>query len=158
MAITTFAVTASLLRDTHFPHLGAFSALSIPAVDVVTSIIERKAARLAGRLNKEGLTAAALVAGSAPYLIAQDLLLLESALDVAQRMPGFSAEALKALQGELASRYKELDEDSWQALGAGQPAELPDGPDHHIDSHQLGLEDERDISPVADKLRASDLL
>lgn len=158
MAVTTFAVTATMLQQTHFPHLSAFSAMSVPTSDVVAAIIERKAARLAGRLLKEGLTASTFQSGTEPYLQAQDLLLLEAAIDVAQRMPGFSPEALKSMQAELAGRYKELDEDSWVAFGAAQPAELPDGPEHHIDTHHLATEDETDISPVADKLRASDLL
>lgn len=158
MAVSTFGVTAAMLRETHFGHLSDFSTVSTPTATVVTSVIERKAARLEGRLRKEGISTADLAAGTSPYLIAQELLLLEAATEVAGMITGGSPELSKSWASRLKDRYEELDEEGWTAVGAVEPDDDPAGPNNHIDAHNLELEDEADISPLTHKLRSSDLL
>lgn len=154
-----FGVTAALLRATYFSHLSDFSDYSTPTGAVVTAEIERKAARLHGRLRKEEIDGTTVTdAASVPYLIAQDLLLLESAIGVHGLMTGVAPELLKAWELRLTRRYTELDAESWVSFGTAEPAEEPDGPTSHIDAHGLELEAEEDISPVTHKLRAGDLL
>lgn len=154
-----FGVTAAMLRRTYFAHLSDFSVDSVPTAAAVSEEIARKAARLYGRLAKEAIDASLLTdAASVPYLICQDLLLLEAAISVHGLLSGQAPELLKAWEERLSRRYRELEAEGYSSLGSPAPAQEPDGPDTHIDGHGLELEDEADISPVTHKLRASDLL
>lgn len=159
MAVNVFGVTHQMLRATYFAHLGDFSAYSTPTDTVVTQEVARKAAYLEGRLRKEAIDAASVTdSSSSAYLICQELLLLAAAIGLSGLMTGQSPEWLRALELRLERRYRELDDDGWTALGTPQPQEEPDGPNTHIDAHNLELEDEADISPLTHKLRARDML
>ncbi len=136
MAINTYGVTPALVRSTFFGHLGgAFTDATVPTLETVQAEINRKAARLSGILQKEGVDANAVTdTASAPYLMSQDLLLLDVAIGCYSPLPG-SAEMVTVLEKRLQARHKELDENGWASLGAAQPEEEPEGPSSHLDGY-----------------------
>lgn len=129
-----FGVTPGLVRSTYFGHLGGdFGPETVPALSVVQQEIERKAARLEGRLLQEGVEGAALTnTTSTAYLVAQDLLLLDVAITVLGGMPG-AADMVAVLERRLSNRYKDLETEGWQSLGATEPEADPQGIFSHLD-------------------------
>ncbi len=134
--MNAFGVTPALIRSKYFPHLGgAFTDATVPTLETVQAEIGRKAARLSGILQKEGVDASAVTdAASAAYLMAQDLLLLDVAIGCLEAVPG-SAELIAVLEKRLQARHRELDENGWASLGAAEPEEEPEGPSSHLDGH-----------------------
>src|SRR5690349_6750663 len=160
----TFGVTTSLLQQTHFPHNGAFTPYGTPSSTVVAAIIARKAARVAGRLQKEGIEPAVVAQDpeSNAYLLAQELVLREARIDVAPLVSGITSEDIAVAKSDLRALYEELDDNGWTALGTAEPTDdgsAPvDGPQSHLDNADVEVEESDDVSSVVHKLRARDHL
>lgn len=156
----TFGVTDTLLQRTHFAQAGAFTSYSTPSDEVVAAVIQRKSARLAAKLLKEGIDATSITdEDSNAYLLGQEIVLLESAVEVMEMMTGQTPEIVRLQEQKLKGIYDELEEEGWLAMGAPDTDATPlvSGPHSHLDSG-IETEDLADVSSVLHKLRARDQL
>lgn len=162
MPVSTFGVTADTVRRHRFPHLDAFSANTAPSLSTVTEAVERAAARLAGKLLLEAITASAITdATSSAYLWCQETLELMAAIRVSEAMTHRDSELLRVWRTEVEARFKELDEGGADALGGGATstsASDPDGPTSHITQNNLTTDAAADMSTTVPRLRRDDLL
>ena len=165
MAVTTFGVTAAVVRADYFPHLSDFSTDSNPTLATVSRIIDQKAATLEGRLKQESITASAItVATDAAYLWCQATLTLMAAIRSMEAAAQQDPAILKAWRAELVERWTELDDKGYLALGLGTgvgapSGNRPNGPTHHITSLGISTADvATDASSIDAPFRRDDKL
>lgn len=123
MALNTFGVTPTQVRDHHVPGVSDFSASSNPKAATVTTMIAAEAAELAGRLKSEGLDASGINAVDHPaaYAWCADTIRMGAAVRAMRAMAGQNPAVVQALASEVNERYEELDRENL-ALLADAPA------------------------------------
>lgn len=165
MALSLFGVTATTVKEDHFPMFDAFSATSNPTSTVVGRFIDEKAGELAGKLLLKNISAAAvhaLGAGEPAYVWCRETLTIMVAVRVLAVATQQYPELAKELRSELVARFKVLDEGGAVAIGNASLDDStdapPDGPTTHINVHALDTADPDDMSTAEPVLRAKDSL
>lgn len=158
MALAKFGVTATKVHDAYFALLANFSTNSRPTDTAVGEFIDEEAADLAGKLKKKNVTASVIDAAQNTYPNAyawcQKTLKLASAIRCFSAITATAPDVVKKWQKELDTRYEELDESGFAALGdAPAPAASATGPRSHIIEHDLDTGDASDMSDVIPTFR-----
>lgn len=160
MPITLFGITATKVRDHHFPQIGAFSTATKPTATAVGEMIDEAAADLAGALSQQGLSAADLTQNAYPaaYAWCAKTVRLAAAIAVMRGSSTANPEVAKAWEKELRERYKELEDKGYLALGDA-PAPAADEANFvitHLGRHGLDTGDEDNISELEPVFRRDD--
>jgi|GEM_PF-4419558 len=164
VAISTFGVTYSKVREHHFPALsGDFSTTTSPKATTVTEMIEAEAAKLHGRLEAKNVTPSAIDLAPSTYPAAYawcaETIRLGAALRAVRAMFNQDPSVAKAWAAELKERYDDLDKLGATALGdAPVPSEEANGPRWHGANHDLDTGDETEISTLIPRFRRDDEL
>lgn len=162
MAVSTFGVTYSAVKNHHFPQLGGdFSTTTKPTATTVGEMIDAEAADLEGALLAKDLVASTLDddTASAAYKWCAETIRLGAAVRALQAMLTADPEVVKAWQAKLNARYKKLEDKGGIVLGIAEDAsDLSSGPRSHITTHSLDTGDDQDISDVVPVFRRNDPL
>jgi hypothetical protein len=163
VTVSTFGLTAAILRADYLPQADDFSTSSSPTTATVTRLLNQKAAELEGKLQKEAISPSGITsATSAPYLWCQETLGLMVMIRVAGLMRGTNSELVKEWQVRLDDRLASLEEDGGTALGdptLSSSASDPDGPTSHVTELSLDTSTmATDASTLAPKFRKDDVL
>ena len=163
MAVSIFGVTVDSVQGHHFPHFDAWSGQSRPTTTVVTEAINAEAARLQGRLLKESISAATIMAAptSAAYLMCADVLRLMVAVRLARDIPGMDSPIARAWEKQVTEWFKLLEQDGSTFLGDDSlqtGTSGADGPTDFIGEYGLSTGDDADASTAEPYLRRDDVL
>lgn len=164
MAANSFGVTATTVKEDHFPMFDAFSANSSPSSTVIARFILEKAALLHGRMLLKGIDASAWSdATAAEYLWCRETLTIMVAVKILKVASQQYPELAKALEAEVVERLKALDEGGGTAIGNASlddSADPPDGPHTHIGELDLSVGDDPagDASTAAPIFRKDDVI
>lgn len=162
MAITIFGLTAASVQAHMFPQWGAPSVNSSPTLTVCSEVIDEEAGELTGKLYGQGITASALVAGTAAYLWCAKTLRFMAAIRFIRAGTQADPEVARAYAAELKQRLADLDAKGATALGdsALDGGDAPaDGPNTHINTYGIDVSTADDMSSLLDgTLRRSDAL
>ncbi len=149
MTVSTFGVTALIVRADYLPQINEFTTDSNPTLASVNRFIDQKAGVLEAKLLQESIVASAItIATDAAYLWCQATLTLMVAIRAGEVAYQQNPDILKAWREELNERFNELAARGYLALGGGvaAPAEQPNGPTTFIDN--LGIDtSENDANP-----------
>lgn len=162
MAIQTFSVTYTTVRDHHFAQLPDFSNTSNPAAATVTTMIQAAASSLGGALRAQDVTPATVNNSSTypeSHAWCADVIRHDAAVRVARVMTGHNPDVVKAWEAHVKAQYKALAEHGYLALGdAPAPAENATGPRTHIDRNSLTTTASADMSDAEPAFRKSDVM
>jgi hypothetical protein len=163
MGLAIFAVTHAEVRSHYFPSLAAFASGTKPTSTAVGQMIDEAAARLAGALAAEGITAAVISADAGAsypnaYALCQSVMLQDAGIRVMQSIAGAGA-VPKEWRSEVEAFYERLDERGYVALAdAPAPALNANGPRSHIIDLGLYTGDTADESDAVPRFRRDDML
>lgn len=162
MALETFGITFTGVRDHHFPQSQQFSTTSSPKAATVTEMIDESAAELAGKLRAQGLTPSSLTLATYPeaYAWCAETVRLSTAIRVFPAVTGGKDEAqLAGWKRRLKDRYADLATHGFRALGdAPEPSQGGTGPATHISYYGLDTGDDAGASSAEPVFRAKDMM
>jgi hypothetical protein len=161
MSVSVFAITHVEVRGHFFPSLAAFGSGTKPTSAYVAQMIDAAAARLAGSLKAEGVTASTISADLGAtypnaYALCQGVIRMDAAIRVMEAVAGAGA-VPTFWRAEVDDFYKRLDERGYVALAdAPAPSQQSDGPRWHGGRADLDLGDDSDLADLVPKFRRDD--
>lgn len=162
MSVSTFGVTAEMVRASFFPHLDAFGTATSPTATTVAREINWCAAELNGRLKTKDITPSAIAdTASAAYYWCQQTVALMVAVALLRVMSGADPDVAKAWMALRDDRLTKLEQQGVAALGDGASTTGSSealGPTDHISELGLDVGDADDASDVIPALRRGDML
>jgi hypothetical protein len=162
VAVSTFAVTPEMVRNSFFPHVASFSTTTRPNLVTVEREVSWAAADLDARLQAKSVSAASITdTTSAAYFWCQQTIALGVAIALVGVMSGTNPELVKSWTANLEARLTKLETQGVSALGPGASASGGSealGPTDHISELGLDVGDTLLASSVAPVLRRDDLL
>ena len=160
MAINVFGVTATSVKDHHFPHWDGFTTATTPTLATVTLMIDESGAVLAGKLSVEGIVPSTITdATSAAYAWCATVVRLHAAIKVMQASTAQDPAIIERWEKMLAALFKDLATNGATAIGPGASSiSNPSGPDTHIETYSLEVDSAEDMSTTVPVFRRDDLL